>query len=82
MPCHWCIPFVLRNHFLFLGERSRLVFFNVQPTSITTQQSSTEIASNLEEQLQDCNCCKKEEKKGKNDESCIFVPGEVKLLCD
>lgn len=51
MPCHWCIPFVLWNNFLFLREKSRRVFFNVQPTSVTTHQLSTEIILNLEEQL-------------------------------
>lgn len=27
MPCHWCIPFVLRSNFLFLREKSCHVFF-------------------------------------------------------
>lgn len=59
MPCYWCIPFVLRSNFLFLlGEKSRLVSFNVQPTSITTPQRSAAIALYLEECLQDCKGCR------------------------
>lgn len=80
MPCYWCIPFVLRSNFLFLREKKPpcvFFFFNVQPTSVTTHQSSGEIALNLGEWLQDCNCCKK-----KNVQSWIFVPGKVKLFCD
>lgn len=60
MPCYWCIPFVLRSNFLFLREKESAGFFfflTVQPTSMTTRQSSIEISLNLEEGLQDCNCC-------------------------
>lgn len=58
-PCYWCIPFVLRSNFLFLREKSSLVSFNAQPTSISTPHSRTEIALYLQKWLQDCNCCKK-----------------------
>lgn len=59
MPCYWCTPFVLRSNFLFLwGEKSSLVSFNVQPTSITTPQPSAAVAFYLEECLQDCKGCR------------------------
>lgn len=38
---------VLRSNFLFLRDRSCLVFFNVQPTSGTSRQQSSEMVLNM-----------------------------------